>query len=106
MPRAKSCATSDESASPHCDREGIFGGDQTGRDSCVARRRRQVLVTERDLDDPDVGPALKQMRRKAMTQDVRAHPLVETGRMQAFGLMGLSWLRPRNNQFLGRAGRQ
>ena len=42
--------------------EGARGRrDQVGGDLRIARRRRQIRVAEQDLDNADVGPALKQM---------------------------------------------
>jgi len=40
--------------------------DRRGGHMGVACRRRQVIVTEQDLDDPDIHPALQQMGREAM----------------------------------------
>ena len=49
------------------------------RDPRVARRRRQILVAEQNLDDADVDAAFQEMRREAVPQDMNAHPLVDTG---------------------------
>jgi len=54
----------------------LGGRNHMGRDTRIARRRRQVLVTEQNLDDADIGPVLEQMRRKAVPQDVNTHALV------------------------------
>ena len=55
-------------------------GDHMRRDACVARRRRQILVSEQDLDDANVDAALQEMGREAVAQDVHAHALVDAGR--------------------------
>lgn len=38
--------------------------DRMGGDLRVARRRRQIIVPEQDLDDPNVGSVLQKMRAK------------------------------------------
>src|ERR1700687_5039243 len=42
--------------------------DRMGRDLRIARRRRQIVVAEQDLNDPDVGSVLQEMGREAMAQ--------------------------------------
>ena len=37
-------------------------------------RRADVGMTEKLLDGPDIGAALKHMRREAVTQNVRRYP--------------------------------
>ena len=51
-----------------------------GGDARVARRRRQIVVAEQDLDDPDVDSALQEMRREAVAQRVHVTRLVRSGR--------------------------
>src|SRR6266404_2975920 len=46
-----------------------------GGDLRVARRRRQIIVPEQDLDDPDVGSVLEKMRREAVAQRVQRDAL-------------------------------
>ena len=55
-------------------------GDHLRRDARVARRRRQILVSEQDLDDANVDAALQEMGREAVAQNVHAHALVDAGR--------------------------
>jgi hypothetical protein len=55
--------------------------DRTGRDLGVARCRRQIIVTEQNLDDPDVGSVLQEMGREAVAQRVHRHSL---GQSRAF----------------------
>lgn len=45
----------------------LGGCDQARRNTCIARGRRQVLMTEQNLDDANIGSVLKKMRRKAVT---------------------------------------
>ena len=45
--------------------------DRIGGDLRVARRRRQIVVPEQNLDDPDVGSVLEKMRREAVAQRVQ-----------------------------------
>ena len=54
--------------------------DQPARDLRVARRRRQVGMSEQDLDDADVGTALQKMRGEAVAQRVHRHALGQAGR--------------------------
>jgi hypothetical protein len=46
-----------------------------GGDLRVARRRRQIIVPEQDLDDPDVSSVLQKMRREAVAQRVQRDAL-------------------------------
>jgi len=41
------------------DRTALGRADRMGRDLRVARRRRQIVVAEQNLDDPDVGSVLQ-----------------------------------------------
>jgi hypothetical protein len=52
----------------HTIERALGRADRMGRDLRVARRRRQIVVAEQNLDDPDVGSVLQQMRREAMAQ--------------------------------------
>lgn len=38
---------------------------------CVPRRRAQLGVAEQDLNDPNIGVRLQQVRRKTVTQSVQ-----------------------------------
>lgn len=42
-----------------------------GGDLRVARRRRQIIVPEQDLDDPNVGSVLQKMRCEAVAPRVQ-----------------------------------
>ena len=53
--------------------------DRVGRDLRIARRRRQIVMTEQNLNDPDVGSAFQEMRREAMAQRVQRDPLGQPG---------------------------
>ena len=55
--------------------------DRMGRDLCIARRRRQIVVAEQNLDDPDVGSVLQQMRREAMAQRMQSNALGQPRRL-------------------------
>ena len=55
--------------------------DRMGRDLRVARRRRQIVVAEQDLDDPDVGSVLQKMRREAVAQRVQRDALRQSSRL-------------------------
>ena len=49
--------------------------DRMGGDLRVARCRRQIIVPEQDLDDPDIGSVLEKMRREAVAQRVQRDAL-------------------------------
>ena len=49
--------------------------DRIGGDLRVARCRRQTIVPEQDLDDPDIGSVLEKMRREAVAQRVERDAL-------------------------------
>jgi hypothetical protein len=53
--------------------------DRVGRDLRIARRRRKIVMTEQNLNDPNVGSAFQKMRREAMAQGVQRDPLGQTG---------------------------
>ena len=53
--------------------------DQAVRDARVARRARQVGVTQQHLDDADVGAVLQQVGGEAVPQRVHRHPLRKAG---------------------------
>src|SRR5205807_5604863 len=48
-------------------------------DACVERRRVELLVSEQNLDDPDVGLLLQEMGGKAVPQCVNADTLCNPG---------------------------
>ena len=51
--------------------------DELPGDARIARRRRQVLVAEQNLDDSDVDAALQKVGGEAVSQNVHADSLVE-----------------------------
>ena len=57
--------------------------DRVGRDLRIARRRRQIVMTEQNLNDPDVGSAFQEMRREAMAQRVNVTRLVKPAALTA-----------------------
>ena len=56
--------------------------DRVGCDLRVARGRRQIVVPEQDLNDPDVGPVLQKMRREAVAQRVQRDALGQPRRLR------------------------
>src|SRR6266566_8106601 len=50
-----------------------------GGDTCIERRGVELGMPQQDLDHPDIGVLLQQMRRKAVTKRVRGHVLVDLG---------------------------
>ena len=56
-------------------------GDRARGHMRVARGRRQVVVPQQDLDDPDIRAALEQMGREAVAQRMHADPLDQTCRL-------------------------
>ena len=56
--------------------------DRMSGDLRVARRRRQVVVAEQNLNDPDVGSVLQKMRREAVAQRVQGDPLGQARRLR------------------------
>jgi len=82
-------------------------GDEARRDAGVARRRRKILVTQQDLDDADVGPALQKMGGEAVAQHMHADALVDPGRsgggrsLHAIGAASLASRARRKRQWLG-----
>src|ERR1700675_2833278 len=57
-------------------------GDHAGRNTRVARRRLQLVVSEKRLDCTNIHPAIEQMRRKAVPQRVQVHRLLDPGRIR------------------------
>src|SRR5690242_7465568 len=53
--------------------------DGTDGDAGVERRRVELLVSEQNLDDPDIGLLLEEMRGKAMPQCMNADALGNAG---------------------------
>ena len=53
--------------------------DGLGGDAGVERRGVELGVPKQDLDHPNIDVLLEQMRRKAVTQGVRGHPLADLG---------------------------
>ena len=90
-------------------------GDHLGRDVGIACRRFEPRMSEQDLNDPNVDPALQKMRCEAMPQHMHAHMLVEPSAAavadrqaacSTLGSIGVSAGRPGNRNGLGRASRQ
>src|SRR5438874_7525721 len=53
--------------------------DRADGDACVERRRVELLVSEQNLDDPDVGLLLQEMGGKAVPQCVNADTFGNAG---------------------------
>ena len=78
--------------------------DELRGDARIARRRRQVLVTEQNLNDADVDAALQKVSGEAMPQNVQltrlSSPAAAAAERQAacktVGSIGLSGIRPGN----------
>jgi hypothetical protein len=51
--------------------------DCCGRHMCIASRGREVAVSQQNLDNPDINPALQQVRGKAVTERMNGHSLGE-----------------------------
>src|SRR5580692_983294 len=49
--------------------------DHAGGDAGVARRRVQFVMSQKRLDDSDIGAAFEQVGREAVSQRMQAHPL-------------------------------
>src|SRR3984885_7572269 len=87
--------------------------DRMGRDLRVARRRRQIVVAEQNLDDPDVGSVLQQMRREAVAQRMQSNTLRQPAALTAdrqaacstVGSIERAPSRPGNRNVLGLASR-
>src|SRR5712691_3885301 len=62
----------------------LDAGDHAGGDTRVARRRVQFVVTQKRLDDSNIGAALEQMGREAVAQRVQRHALLDPGRVRRF----------------------
>ena len=45
--------------------------DRVRSDLRIARSRRQIVMTEQNLNDPDVGSAFQEVRRETMAQGVQ-----------------------------------
>src|SRR6516162_7779318 len=67
--------------------------DRTDGDAGVERRRVELLVSEQDLDDPDVGLLLQEMGGKAVPQGMNPDTLGNAGpcRCQADEPVQLTW---------------
>src|SRR5436853_4852649 len=53
--------------------------DGADGDACVHRRRVELLVSEQNLDDPDVGLLLQEMRGEAVPQRMNTDALGNAG---------------------------
>lgn len=91
----------------------VRASDQPGAVQSVARRRREVVVPQQHLDNPDIRTALEQMSRKTVAHRMPAHPLDQAcrlgrgaaGRVKDCTSIGLA-PRPGNSRSSGRASRQ
>jgi hypothetical protein len=63
--------------------------DRMGRDLRVARRRRQIIVAEQNLNDPDVGSVLQEMGREAVALRVQRHSLGQSCRLRRRPVSGV-----------------
>ena len=54
-----------------------------GGDLRIARRRRQIVMSEQNLNDPDVGSTFQEMGREAVAQGVQRDPLVRPAALTA-----------------------
>jgi hypothetical protein len=52
-----------------------------GGDLRIARRRRQIVVAEQNLNNPDVGSILQEMGREAVAQRVQRYSLSQPCRL-------------------------
>src|SRR5215472_2170544 len=53
--------------------------DRLNGDPCIERRRVELLVSEQNLDDPDIGLLLQQMRGKAVPQRMNPDAFGDAG---------------------------
>jgi hypothetical protein len=53
--------------------------DRVRSDLGIARSRPQIVMTEQNLNDPDIGSAFQQVRRETMAQGVQRDSLGQTG---------------------------
>src|SRR5262249_51171650 len=75
----------------------LDAGDHAGGDAGVTRRRIQLVVSQKRLDDSDIGAALKQVGREAVAQRMQRYALLDPGRLgrlveQTVQLAGGHWL--------------
>src|ERR1700688_829702 len=59
----------------------LNASDHAGGDAGVARRGVELVVTQKRLDDANIGAALKQMGREAVAQRMQRHALLDPGRI-------------------------
>src|SRR5215470_11577570 len=72
-------------------------GDHAGGDAGVTRRRIQLVVSQKRLEDSDISAALKQVGREAVAQRMQRYALLDPGRLgrlveQTVQLAGGHWL--------------
>src|SRR5258708_1762040 len=79
--------------------------DGLGGDAGIERRGVEPGVPQQDLDHPNVGVLLQQMRRKAVTKRVRGHPLVDLGHVGR-GMAGARELASRHRVDRVHSGKQ
>ena len=53
--------------------------DHAGRNPRVARRRLQLVVAQKRLNDADIGAAFQKMRCEGVTERMQAHGLLDAG---------------------------
>src|ERR1700674_5904657 len=59
----------------------LDAGDHPGGNTGVARRRVQLVVTQKRLDFTNIGTVLEQVGREAVAQRVQRHALLDPGRV-------------------------
>src|SRR5882757_2061000 len=79
--------------------------DGLGGDPRIERRGVELGVPQQDLDHPDIGVLLQQMRRKAVTKGVRGHRLADLGHLGR-GIAGAPELARRHRVDRVHSGKQ
>ena len=59
-------------------------GNHPGRNAGVAGRRLELVVSEQRLNQPNIGAALEEMGREAMTKRVQRERLTQPRRFRGF----------------------
>src|SRR5258706_2519302 len=57
----------------------LDASNHAGGDARIARCRIQLVVTQKRLDDSNIGTALEQVRREAVAQSMQRHGLLDPG---------------------------
>src|SRR5271156_7152709 len=79
--------------------------DGLGGDARIERGGVELGMSQQDLDHPDIGVLLQQMRRKAVTKGVRGHRLADLGHLGG-GIAGAPELARRHRVDRVHAGKQ